>query len=218
MFGVVMGVALVHAQGFIITTGASAGIVTNTGTFGNTTVANQAAGYTTIISGKTSLASASSWDYALLFSTTSISDGPTDAGWTQVTQQGGAALGLTGYPANPGGITGAGTTSGIAVNMAVGTTYFVQLVGWSASLGSTWSSVESQLASGTWNAQGFFGESTVATMTPFSAAGGGDPSIFPNTWSNGTFSMYSVPVPEPTTLALAGLGGISMLFLRRRKS
>ncbi len=150
-----------------------------------------------------------------------ISDGPTDAGWTQVTQNGGAALGLVDYAALAGGITGAGTSGGVAVNMSAGTTYFVQFVGWSANLGSTWSSVESQLASGTWNTggnPGWFGESTVTSMTPFSQAGTGDPSIFPNTWSNGTFTMFSVPVPEPTTLALAGLGGLSMLFLRRRKS
>ncbi len=54
MFGMAVGAALVHAQGgFIITQGASAGIVTNTGTFGNTTVANTSAGFTTIVSGKT---------------------------------------------------------------------------------------------------------------------------------------------------------------------
>lgn len=33
------------------------------------------------------------------------------------------------------------------------------------------------------------------------------------------FTAFGVaPVPEPTTLALAGLGGLSMLFLRRRKA
>jgi hypothetical protein len=35
--------------------------------------------------------------------------------------------------------------------------------------------------------------------------------------SNGN-SIGVNPVPEPTTLALAGLGGLSMLFLRRRKA
>src|SRR5262249_40819493 len=33
------------------------------------------------------------------------------------------------------------------------------------------------------------------------------------------FNSISIsPVPEPATLALAGLGGVSMLFLRRRKA
>ena len=35
--------------------------------------------------------------------------------------------------------------------------------------------------------------------------------------ANGENILLS-PVPEPTTLALAGLGGLSMLFLRRRKA
>jgi hypothetical protein len=41
------------------------------------------------------------------------------------------------------------------------------------------------------------------------------------TGSGGYFNNISispVAVPEPTTLALAGLGGLSMLFLRRRKA
>lgn len=58
----------------------------------------------------------------------------------------------------------------------------------------------------------------VLDATPGYGAGGGQ---FP------TPAMYSIwpdqnvllaPVPEPTTLALAGLGGLSMLFLRRRKA
>ena len=214
MFGLVAAATLVHAQGFVIVQSTAASITTNTGTWGNTTQLNPA--YTTLTGGKTTT-TAGQFDYALLFSTTSISDGPTDAGWTQATQNGGAALGLANYLV-AGGITGPGGSGGAALNMAAGTTYFVQLVGWSASLGSTWSTVESQLASGTWNPNGgFFGETAVSTVTPFSVAGT-DPTIFPGTWVNGSLTMFAVPVPEPTTLALAGLGGISMLFLRRRKS
>jgi hypothetical protein len=47
----------------------------------------------------------------------------------------------------------------------------------------------------------------------------GDPND--NGTENGSGGMNSfgvAPVPEPTTLALAGLGGLSMLFLRRRKA
>jgi hypothetical protein len=29
--------------------------------------------------------------------------------------------------------------------------------------------------------------------------------------------LYLVPVPEPTTLALAGLGGLSLLLFRRQR-
>jgi hypothetical protein len=55
------------------------------------------------------------------------------------------------------------------------------------------------------------------------AAAPGTPINMNNIWpgSNAAgqaFNLYLQPVPEPTTLALAGLGGLSMLFLRRRKS
>jgi len=42
----------------------------------------------------------------------------------------------------------------------------------------------------------------------------------PNATSNESSAPFGVvgAVPEPTTLALAGLGGLSMLFLRRRKA
>jgi len=43
--------------------------------------------------------------------------------------------------------------------------------------------------------------------SPRSAAEGGDEDLI----------MYNYPIPEPTTLAFAGLGGLSMLLFRRRK-
>jgi hypothetical protein len=48
--------------------------------------------------------------------------------------------------------------------------------------------------------------------------GGGQSSAasMVNEWANQ--SLFINPVPEPTTLAMAGLGGLSMLFMRRRKS
>jgi len=45
-----------------------------------------------------------------------------------------------------------------------------------------------------------------------------DPLINASFNSLGYNSFGVAPVPEPTTLALAGLGGLSMLFLRRRKA
>jgi len=48
----------------------------------------------------------------------------------------------------------------------------------------------------------------------------GDANSFNQQTSEGLtpFGVALTSVPEPTTLALAGLGGLSMLFLRRRKS
>jgi hypothetical protein len=53
------------------------------------------------------------------------------------------------------------------------------------------------------------------------AAAPGTPANMNSIWpgsSSQAFNLYLQPVPEPTTLALAGLGGLSMLFLRRRKA
>ena len=38
-----------------------------------------------------------------------------------------------------------------------------------------------------------------------------------NSANNGYPEMLLSPVPEPTTLALAGLGGLSLMLIRRRK-
>jgi len=55
------------------------------------------------------------------------------------------------------------------------------------------------------------------------AAAPGTPANMNTIWPGSSaagqaFNLYLQPVPEPTTLALAGLGGLSMLFLRRRKA
>jgi hypothetical protein len=46
----------------------------------------------------------------------------------------------------------------------------------------------------------------------------GDPNATEQETSAGLTPFGVNPVPEPATLALAGLGGLSMLFLRRRKA
>jgi hypothetical protein len=51
--------------------------------------------------------------------------------------------------------------------------------------------------------------SPAAATTVFGAAGG------PNLWNSASFTM--VPVPEPSSMALAGLGAASLLLFRRRK-
>jgi len=98
------------------------------------------------------------------------------------------------------------------------------LVGWSASLGTTWSAVSSQLQSGNWSANGFFGVSalgnsyagggplSLGAVNIFGASGGGS-----NGGLTGGVTLYAVPTPEPTTLALGALGSAAMLLIRRRK-
>lgn len=46
--------------------------------------------------------------------------------------------------------------------------------------------------------------------------GGGTPITAP-AWVGQSFSLTSAPVPEPTSMALAGLGAASLLIFRRRK-
>jgi len=93
-----------------------------------------------------------------------------------------------------------------------------EVAGWSASLGPTW---KPAWLVGTFAASGFFGISAIASGT----AGGGSPvpapawNIFGGSGITG-FNLSPVggaPVPEPTSMALAGLGAAALLIFRRRK-
>jgi len=126
--------------------------------------------------------------------------------------------------ASAGRVTAGNGTAGSAVaGMAVGTTYSTMVVGWSANLGTTWSSVLNTLNN--WDATqsgivgtGYFGMTSVGSATPAGTSapgvgifGAGSLISSPNT------QLYSLPVPEPGTMALAALGGASLLLFRRRK-
>lgn len=138
-----------------------------------------------------------------------------------------------------GGIAGAGGATGVsaanwqvptgsAYGSGAGYDYYI-VVGWSANLGTTWSQVTTALTQVA-PANAWFG----STAALFNYAGGGTltaPNVFSpssftalagsgagTTPANPELALSPVPTPEPTALALAGLGGISMLLLRRRKS
>jgi hypothetical protein len=74
-------------------------------------------------------------------------------------------------------------------------------------------------------AVGLFGETAFGTVNPAASAPGNPifaSSSTPLVSGTPIFSlntpMYElVPVPEPATLALAGLGGLSMLLFRRQR-
>jgi len=99
-----------------------------------------------------------------------------------------------------------------------GTTMFFEVAGWSASEGAifnnSWLVNNAPNNSFNW-ASGFFGlsgiGSGVATASPAPAF-----PLFGGTALPG-FSLGVVPVPEPTSMALAGLGAAALLIFRRRK-
>jgi hypothetical protein len=134
---------------------------------------------------------------------------------------------------NGTGISAGKVTSGssvAALNWAVGQASYALstpdsyiIVGWSANYGTTWSAVANQIEQGTLAAGGYFGVTAVGV----SAAGGGTSSLpAANLWNNSTGVagqglsaglILTQVVPEPCTMALLGLGGLSLLVIRRRK-
>ncbi|HZF00323.1 MAG TPA: PEP-CTERM sorting domain-containing protein [Methylomirabilota bacterium] len=122
-----------------------------------------------------------------------------------------------------------GNTGAQVTGWGVGVTNNCVVVGWSANLGTVWGGVSgvSNLLATTSNfaAGSFFGVSAAG----FIAAAGGNPgpAVISSSGQTATsqglpiFSLntqlYALPVPEPTTIALAGLGGLSLLLFRRRK-
>ena len=215
IIGTVAGAALVHAQGGLITwTDLSAGITTNTTEF--------APGYPSTAggtSGKISTwTSGNHYFFALLAATTTNAadeGNPAGPNWSVVDIEGGPATMGTNTVA-VGGIAGDGGANGISSSLNPEQTYFMMVVGWSASVGTSWAQVSADFADNFagWLNGGEAGYSTISTIVPGSVEPAA--SIFGNL-TPGAVILYALPIPEPTTLALAAFGGLSMLLLRRRK-
>jgi len=126
------------------------------------------------------------------------------------------------------GATGALGTSGAQVAWANGTSYSIAIAGWSSNLGNNFATVLNllnnwqTLGSGV-TGQAFFGVTSSGTgFNPNNASPGATPFgtgglliNSPNTQLN--LLQAPGPVPEPGTMALAALGGASLLLFRRRK-
>jgi len=141
-----------------------------------------------------------------------------------------------------GRLVGGGLNTTTLGAWPAGVTNRYVLAGWSANVaGSDWNSVKAQLtggsfAGGVWTWPnggltahgGFYGISDVTASTAFGSAGGGTdalpshPLFGPSPIGSGTpiptgFTLFVIQVPEPSTLALAGLGAAALLLIRRRK-
>lgn len=115
--------------------------------------------------------------------------------------------------ANPGIIGGNASLTFAIPGAAATSTVYMQIKGWSASFGSDWQAAQ---VGGEW-----FGETDVrqVTLAPdlgpgtsiWQTASGTNPNKFMPLMLN-----QVVPIPEPSTFALAGLAGAALLIFRRR--
>jgi hypothetical protein len=108
-------------------------------------------------------------------------------------------------------------TTGAVITPTTTPSYFV-VVGWSANIGSTIGQLENWYSAPSTN--GWIGESIVfAQATPGNPLAL-PPGTTPNIIAAGqgfTLGEVAGVVPEPTTIALFGLGGLALLAFRRRQ-
>jgi hypothetical protein len=221
----VAGVAYItNAQGLINfnnSSAASTRIITNSSVGG----AGVVGGYTLPVNTGIPPAGTPSYYYALFYSSTATTvfglTGaiiPMSAGNLGSYVYGDPAWTFEGSGTNGG--TRSGQVSGAAsINVGTATGEFVVL-GWSANIGSTWANVQTYLLSPTaLGSPAFVGESAVSgVITLGNGSSIPTPLLFnASAPSLQGFTLGLVPVPEPTTMVLAGLGGLSLLLFRRRK-
>lgn len=108
---------------------------------------------------------------------------------------------------------------------ALGGTAAILVRGWSSNLGQTWS--EAFAASQVPGATGYIGSSPIAPnfflggdpgtgLIPTSPVFGGASGIVPVSGTVG-FYLTQLAVPEPSSMALAGIGAAALMIFRRRK-
>ena len=108
-----------------------------------------------------------------------------------------------------------GSTSGVVTGVGAAASANFVVVGWSASIGNNINSLTSFL--GNPYSGPLLGESTVYDYTLGDGATVPTPAAFGGSTIPG-FTLGIVNVPEPTTIALGVIGGLSLLGLRRKKA
>jgi hypothetical protein len=113
-----------------------------------------------------------------------------------------------------------GKFGGVAANAGVadGVSVYFQVRAWSLNAGVDWATVAPKIAAGT-DASIWFGESTIGQVVAKAA-----PNTPNNIWTvvagagNLPIDGFTLAsVPEPSTIALVGLGLAGLVFIRRRK-
>jgi hypothetical protein len=233
------GIALgAFAQGYVawnVAPGANVIGQTNSITYSSLSVAlggGQATGNASGAQANAGGAALGAFYYELLYSTVDTTTPTTltdlAANWTAT------GLHAQNLANGTGKITEIGGTSAMQIDPTYTSgTLYIMLVGWSANLGTTYAGTGNVLSElqawspGTAIQNAYFGESYVGTLTAISTSSSAGSSVFAASQTAG--GLISNPlatpmvlselqaVPEPGTMALAALGGASMLLFRRKK-
>jgi hypothetical protein len=212
---------IVQTNGAAYSSFVPAGTATLTGTQGNTLLNS---------SGSTAALGYAGYYYELLTSTTASGAPTTMSGLSAWSDTG---LGATGSATFTGRIAQTGGSSDTLVNnWPVSATQAIILVGWSANLGTSWSTVLTDLQN--WSTDGspftganaaYFGvsafgsgvQAVASSLSGNQVIGAGTGEILNNSSGPMLLNELGVTVPEPSTLALAAIGGASLLMFRRKK-